>query len=410
MHTYPELATHPQRQIDSRDTKGDLRISRATSEISLDTTEQLDSVRPNSKRRRDHLCTLLLVLLWIGGVLLVIDVVVVPGLFYGSGWVRRNVVFNTFLSETNLNPVGGYDFVNGTEFVVDTEDGVALGAWQLPTTSSTNLMTTHRPDEDDVVVLYFHGGKGNRAATHSVGLYRVLNSLNLNVVTFDYRGYGDSTGEPSADGVVKDAIAVYDKLRATFIAQRIILWGESMGAWVALKLVEEMKRRNEQPLGVVLQAPFDHVANAFATQPLTSILRLLPCFDEVYIDSLKADPVTDMDTKRILPQIGDVPFLVLHAEDDRVVPFELGVEVYKTLMLLRLGKANNTTYIDNEGRIAEGTTPAEVSVLKPDPIPELGLTFVGFNKSLGYGHTGLFAAPQLPTLIQEFVTAAKQKQ
>ncbi|KAK5982725.1 Lysophosphatidylserine lipase ABHD12, partial [Trichostrongylus colubriformis] len=47
------------------------------------------------------------------------------------------------------------------------------------------------------VVVYLHGNSCDRTFSHRVELYNTLNKLDYHVVTFDYRGYGDSEGDPT---------------------------------------------------------------------------------------------------------------------------------------------------------------------------------------------------------------------
>lgn len=66
-------------------------------------------------------------------------------------------------------------------------------------------------------------------------LYRVCN---INIVLFDYRGYGKSTGSPSENGLYTDALAVYDyvRKRQDINQEKIFLFGRSLGGAVALHL------------------------------------------------------------------------------------------------------------------------------------------------------------------------------
>jgi pimeloyl-ACP methyl ester carboxylesterase len=66
-------------------------------------------------------------------------------------------------------------------------------------------------------------------------LYR---RCNINILLFDYRGYGKSTGAPSEIGLYTDALAVYDYVRKRndLNQQKIFLFGRSLGGAVALHL------------------------------------------------------------------------------------------------------------------------------------------------------------------------------
>jgi fermentation-respiration switch protein FrsA (DUF1100 family) len=66
-------------------------------------------------------------------------------------------------------------------------------------------------------------------------LYR---ACNINILLFDYRGYGKSTGAPSETGLYTDALAVYDYVRKRndLNQEKIFLFGRSLGGAVALHL------------------------------------------------------------------------------------------------------------------------------------------------------------------------------
>lgn len=66
-------------------------------------------------------------------------------------------------------------------------------------------------------------------------LYR---ACNINILLFDYRGYGKSTGSPSETGLYTDALAVYDYVRKRndLNQEKIFLFGRSLGGAVALHL------------------------------------------------------------------------------------------------------------------------------------------------------------------------------
>lgn len=81
--------------------------------------------------------------------------------------------------------------------------------------------------------------------------------LDCNVLAIDYRGFGDSTGSPSEDGVVRDARAAWDyvaghverlaKDRGETVRPEnmIILVGQSMGTGVASLLAGQLAQDGE---------------------------------------------------------------------------------------------------------------------------------------------------------------------
>ena len=70
---------------------------------------------------------------------------------------------------------------------------------------------------------------------------KLRRELKYDVFTLDYRGFGDSTGEPTEDGLIKDARFVYDWLqRMTDGRRKIYIWGQSLGSAVACQLAARL--------------------------------------------------------------------------------------------------------------------------------------------------------------------------
>src|SRR4030066_2000710 len=81
---------------------------------------------------------------------------------------------------------------------ITTEDRVRLAGWYIPSKNSR------------AVVIFFHGNGGN--ISHRLEKIKIFNDLKLDLMIFDYRGYGMSKGSPSEKGFYFDAEAVYDYL------------------------------------------------------------------------------------------------------------------------------------------------------------------------------------------------------
>jgi uncharacterized protein len=180
------------------------------------------------------------------------------------------------------------------EVMLTTSDGERVIVWHVP------------PREGKPVLLYFHGNGGSLA--WRTERLRALTSDGTGLVALSYRGYGGSTGRPTEAGMIADALAAYDFAAARYPADRIALWGESIGSGVAVAVAAE------KPVGrMVLESPFTSVADIAAR-----IYWFLP------VRWLIKDPFrSDL-------RIGKVtaPVLVLHGDSDNVVPFVLGERLY----------------------------------------------------------------------------------
>ncbi|MCJ8730390.1 hypothetical protein PDJAM_G00184010 [Pangasius djambal] len=68
-----------------------------------------------------------------------------------------------------------------------------------------------------------------QAAPHRLGVANVLSALGYHAVVMDYRGFGDSTGEPTEAGLTTDALYLYHWVRARSKGSLVIIWGHSLG-------------------------------------------------------------------------------------------------------------------------------------------------------------------------------------
>ncbi|XP_077469951.1 lysophosphatidylserine lipase ABHD12 isoform X2 [Stigmatopora argus] len=174
-------------------------------------------------------------------------------------------------------------------------------------------------------ILYLHGNTGTRGGDHRVQLYKVLSSFGYHVVTFDYRGWGDSPGSPSEGGMTSDALSVYEWLKKRRGRGPLYVWGHSLGTGVATNLVRRLCDAGSPPDALILESPFTNIREEARSHPLATPYRHLPGFDWFFLDAITANDIrfaNDENVNHI-----SCPTLILHAEDDPVVPFRLGEQV-----------------------------------------------------------------------------------
>jgi fermentation-respiration switch protein FrsA (DUF1100 family) len=179
---------------------------------------------------------------------------------------------------------------------IATQDGERLHGWWIP---ARGRAAGH--------VLLCHGNAGNVGdrITHAA----LLTAAGFDVMLFDYRGYGRSSGRPSEQGTHRDARAA----RAALLArpgvdpERVLYLGESLGGAVALALALEAP-----PAGLVLQSTFTSVRDMakrhYPFIPGSLVPDAYPSLAR--IDSLQA------------------PLLVIHGERDAIVPPMHGDELF----------------------------------------------------------------------------------
>ena len=180
------------------------------------------------------------------------------------------------------------------EVVLDTADRERVIVWHVP------------PCDGQPVFLYFHGNGGSLRWRED--RFRDLIADGSGLVALSYRGYGGSTGNPTEKGLIEDAEAAYAFSVAHYTAERLVLWGKSLGSALALTLAAE------NPVGcVVLEAPFTSAVDVGAQHYWFVPVRLL--MKDQFRSDLCAGKVT-------------APVLVVHGEDDLIVPMSFGKSLY----------------------------------------------------------------------------------
>jgi uncharacterized protein len=144
------------------------------------------------------------------------------------------------------------------EHVLTTADGEKVIVWHVPA----------KPGHP--VILYFHGNGDFLAGFFS--RFREFIADGTGIVALSYRGYAGSSGRPSEQGLLQDAAAAYAFTTVRYSADKIVVWGFSLGTGVAVALA------SEQPVGrLILEAPYtsiaDVAASAFPIFPVRLVLK-----------------------------------------------------------------------------------------------------------------------------------------
>jgi len=177
-----------------------------------------------------------------------------------------------------------------------SSDGVGLHGWFLPA-----------PDARGAI-LVSHGNAGTIELR--IELARALVELGWSVLLYDYRGFGKSAGRPDEHGTYRDAEAAYEHLTSAlgFAPERVVLFGESLGAAVAIELA---RRR---PCAAVIGE------SAFTSLPDVG-QRAYPFLPVRLIARFRYDN---------LGKVGElgVPLLLIHSPADELVPVEHGQRLF----------------------------------------------------------------------------------
>jgi fermentation-respiration switch protein FrsA (DUF1100 family) len=190
---------------------------------------------------------------------------------------------------------------------LDTDDGETLHGWWIP---APDVSRETSPDASaEHTLLFFHGNAGNISGR--LESVQQFHQLGLNVLIVDYRGYGQSTGSPSEEGIYRDAEACWAYLTETqnVVPQDVVVFGRSMGGGAATWIASQRR-----PGAVILESVFTNVPDIGAHH-----YSFLP---------VRALATNQFDNEARVAEI-EAPTLHIHSREDRVVPFELGRQVYE---------------------------------------------------------------------------------
>ena len=157
-------------------------------------------------------------------------------------------------------------------------------------------------------VLLCHGNAGN--VGDRVALAALLSDAGFDLLVFDYRGYGHSSGRPSERGTYRDARAALASLlrQPEVDATRVLYLGESLGGAVALELALA-----HPPAGLALISAF------------TSVRVMARMHYPLIPSALVPDAYPSL---RLIAGLR-APLLILHGEDDVIVPADQGRALFE---------------------------------------------------------------------------------
>lgn len=177
-----------------------------------------------------------------------------------------------------------------------------IHGWYFPNNNDTISAETK-------AVLFCHGNAGNISMRFPT--IELFNELNIPFLIFDYRGFGQSTGELSEQSTYDDAKRCYDFLvrERNFKPENIIIFGRSLGGAVATELA-----KNEKCGGLILESTFSSAKDAGA--------RIFPIFP------IKILLKYNFDSKNKIGQI-NCPLLVIHSPEDDIIPYDMGEKLFE---------------------------------------------------------------------------------
>lgn len=191
-----------------------------------------------------------------------------------------------------------------------SSDGVNLHGW---------FFRSIHPARGTVLVLH---GNAQNLSTHVNGVLWMIRE-GYNVFIFDYRGYGLSEGEPSIQGVHRDAEAALATLLAMPDANKdkIVIFGQSIGAAIAVYTTTHTPHK-DRIAALVIDSAFSSY-RLIAREKMNAIWLTWPF---QYPFSLFFND--DFSAIRFIRQVSPVPVLIINGKQDQVVPWQHGQQLF----------------------------------------------------------------------------------
>lgn len=180
---------------------------------------------------------------------------------------------------------------------IHVSDGEEIHAWFFPI------------NNDSTTVLFCHGNAG--CMSGRLETVQMLTEIGVNVLLFDYRGYGLSDGKASEKNMYADAKAAYNWLlreRST-ASHKLIIFGRSLGGAVGVELTGRV-----DCAGLIIESSFTSVAEMGR--------HLYPYLPTRWLVRYHFDSIA---------RIGrlECPVLIMHSKQDEIVPFRMGRQLYE---------------------------------------------------------------------------------
>jgi len=174
----------------------------------------------------------------------------------------------------------------------------------------------HIAHKDSPIVLLFHGN-GEIASDYDT-IAPLYTRMGVSLLVVDYRGYGKSDETPTASALLDDAMATFHNLHEVLSDRglddsRLFVMGRSLGSAAALEIAAHV---GDKISGLIIESGF-----ASARGLIERLGGPLP---------MQLQGGTDgFDNVRKIQQV-NVPTLIIHGEEDQIIPVDNGRTLYES--------------------------------------------------------------------------------
>jgi pimeloyl-ACP methyl ester carboxylesterase len=160
---------------------------------------------------------------------------------------------------------------------------------------------------DNRTVLFCHGNSGN--ISHRSYIITMCLREKLNVLVFDYSGFGKSENSPSQEIICQNGIRMYDYLvnEKSIDKNKIVVWGESIGGAVATYIAAKRECGT-----LVLLSTFSSLDDVLLDYDTSMAIKF-------FVSTIK-NYVRTLPNKEWITKI-KCPIVIIHSDEDTTIPF-----------------------------------------------------------------------------------------
>ncbi|CAI2182102.1 2047_t:CDS:10 [Funneliformis geosporum] len=209
----------------------------------------------------------------------------------------------------------------------------SLRAFEIENGDQSEALFEQNLKSSELVILYFHGQLGNRGKENRVLTYKALQIAlpTADFVTIDYRGFGDSEGFPTENGLLIDARAAWDWILERAPAKKIIIYGHSLGTGVAIQLARQLSEEGITPLAFIIESPFTCIPELIASFRRLPFLMPFTKYPAV-IEYFKEKVVHRFNNMEHVKHLNDMPIFIIHSHKDDDIPLSHSVTLFQEII------------------------------------------------------------------------------
>lgn len=203
-----------------------------------------------------------------------------------------------------FHPQSDYSLPKPGMFLVtlEVEPGITVGGRLYPASPQSPA------------IVYYHGN-GEIAADYDY-LADAYNRIDATLLVMDYRGYGTSTGSPTADNLLADATNIFNRIQAIFASyhlqpHHIYVMGRSLGSVPAIQIA---RHAYPKPDGLIIESGFSDTFGLLARMGIH--VQQATEEENGFGNALKMEHIT-------------TPTLILHGQNDVLIPPSDGQELHE---------------------------------------------------------------------------------